>query len=482
MLLGIDLGTSSVKAVLLDQGRAVASASRGYRVDRPRPRWAESSPDDWWQATIGAVRGVVSTRHDAVSAIGLSGQMHGVVMTDAHGDASRPAILWADQRSLPALAAWHALDESSRRRLANPLVDGMAGPALRWLRDHEPATYGEAAWALQPKDWLRARLTGKVAGDHSDASATLLYDLPAGGWAMDVVEALGLRADLLPPLLESTAVAGLLTFAAADDLGLPAGVAVAAGAADMAAAALGTRLVEPGPVQLTVGTGGQVLTVLAQPAPDEQLRTHLYRAAVPDRWYAMAASKNVGQALEWVRAVFAVTWDTWYQEAFAVPPGAEGVRFLPYVTGERAPVFDPCAAGAWTGLRSDHRRGHLLRAALEGVAFALRGCLNALAGRGVCVDEVLLAGGGSTDPRWRQLLADVTGARLLQAPAVDASARGAALLAGLATGQIAMPQPATGGAVLAEPGPDHEIYAAMTDVQHDLYRRLHHPSVQPRDA
>jgi len=186
----------------------------------------------------------------------------------------------------------------------------------------------------------------------------------------------------------------------------------------------------------------------------------------------MAASKNVGQALEWVRAVFGVTWDAWYDEAFAVPPGAEGVRFLPYVTGERAPVFDPRAAGAWTGLRSDHGRGHLLRAALEGVAFALGGCLDALAARGVCVDEVLLAGGGSTDPRWRQLLADVTGARLLEAPAVDASARGAALLAGLATGQLAMPQPAIRGAVLAAPGSDQQAYAAMADAHGDLYRRL----------
>lgn len=472
MLLGIDLGTSSVKAVLLDDGAAVASASRGYRVDRPRPGWAESSPHDWWQATVGAVRDVVCGRRDAVLAIGLSGQMHGVVMTDAHGGALRPAILWADQRSLPELAAWHALDESSLRRLANPLVDGMAGPALRWLRDHEPTTYRDAAWALQPKDWLRARLTGRVAGDHSDASATLLYDLPAGGWAFDVVEALGLRADLLQPLLESTAVAGLLSPVAADDLGLPAGLAVATGAADTAAAALGNRLVEPGPVQLTVGTGGQVLTLLARPTLDERLRTHLHRAAVPDRWYAMAASKNVGQALEWVRCLFGVTWDSWYEEAFAVPPGAEGARFLPYVTGERAPVFDPYAAGAWTGLRSDHGRGHLLRAALEGVAFALRGCLDAVAALGVCVDEVLLAGGGSTDHRWRQLLADVTGARLLEAPAVDASARGAALLGGLATGQIAMPQPATAGAVLAQPGPEQEAYDAMADVHGDLYRRL----------
>lgn len=482
MLLGVDLGTSSVKAVLLDDGEQAASTSRRYRVDRPRPGWAESSPHDWWQATVAAVRGVVGARGHAVTAVGLSGQMHGLVMTDTHGRASRPAILWADQRSLPALAAWQSLDDSSRRRLANPLVDGMAGPALRWLRDHEPATYGDAAWALQPKDWLRARLTGEIAGDHSDASATLLYDLPAGVWAFDIVEALGLRADLLPPLLESTAAAGLLSPTAADDLGLPAGIVVAAGAGDTAAAALGTGLIQPGPVQLTIGTGGQVLTVLARPKPDEHLRTHLYRAAVPERWYAMAASKNAGQALEWVRAIFAVSWDTCYAEAFDVPPGAEGVRFLPYVSGERAPVLDPYAAGAWTGLSTDHRRGHLLRAALEGVAFALRGCLEALAERDACVDEVLLAGGGSTDPRWRQLLADVTGARLLEAAAVDASARGAALLGGLAAEQIAIPEPVSDCPVLAEPGADHEIYAALAGVHDDLYRRLRQSDAGPHDA
>ena len=473
MLLGIDLGTSSVKAALLDGATPVATASRSYPVQRPHVGWAESPTGDWWKATVAAVRAVTAGRRGEVDAVGLSGQMHGAVVTDARGVALRPAILWADQRSVPALAAWRALDAGSRRRLANPLVEGMTGPTLCWLRDHEPAVYEAACWAVQPKDWLRARLTGEIAGDHSDASATLLYDLPGGAWATDVVDRLALRPSLLPPLLESTAVAGEVTATASDELGIRPGTPVAAGAADTAAATLGTGLVQPGPVQLTVGTGGQVLTVLAAPVVDAGLRTHLYRAPLPGSWYAMAATKNAGQALEWVRAVLGVSWDTLYAEAFAVSPGCDGVRFLPYLTGERAPVLDPAAAGAWTGLSTVHRRGHLLRAALEGVAFSFRGCLEALGSRGVSTEEVLLAGGGSTDPRWCQLLADVTGARLVAAQAADASARGAAVLGGLASGLADVPPPAAAGPVTS-PGPDRDRYADLAGVHHELYRRLHH--------
>jgi xylulokinase len=437
LLLGVDLGTSSAKAVVIDaEGVVHGQASAGYPVQTPHPGWAESAPADWWRAAGTAVREAVGSRAAGVVSIGVVGQMHGVVLADAAGEALRPAILWADLRSEGELERWRELDEPTLDRLANPVVAGMAGPSLLWLRDHEPETYSAARWALQPKDWLRLRLTGTAASEPSDASATLLYDVPADDWAWSLIDRLGLRSELLAPLAPSGQSAGTLSAAAAGHMGLPAGLPVAVGAGDTAAAALGTGLLEPGPIQLTIGTGGQVVAPRAEPVGDPHRRIHLYRAAVPGRWYAMAATLNAGLALEWVRGVLGVDWDSVYEEAFAAPPGAAGVRFLPYLSGERTPHLDAGARGAWLGLDIGHRRSHLLRAALEGVAFSIRDCLAALeaAGAGPDHDELRLAGGGSLHPAWRQLLADVLRRPLAAVETPDASARGAALLAGVAAG------------------------------------------------
>ena len=483
MLLGLDLGTGSVKALLIsDDGSVQGEASAPYPVNSPRPAWAETDPGDWWEATVGAAREAVGGRGGDVRAVGLSGQMHGVVLSDGDGKPSRPAILWADARSGDELPAYRRLDRDLRRGLANPPAVGMAGPSLLWLRGHEPDVYESARWALQPKDWLRLRLTGTAAAEPSDASATLLYDLLANDWAYPAVEALGLRADLLAPLVSSGEVAGELTHAAADELGLRAGLPVAAGAADTAAAMLGVGLLEPGPVQLTVGTGAQIFTAKHEPEPDLRGRTHLYRAASPDLWYSMAAIQNAGLALEWARKLLGASWDDVYKEAFSVPPGAGGVLFLPYLSGERTPRFDAAARGAWTGLGLDHARGHLLRAALEGVAFALREGLEALEEAGTPAPELRLAGGGSggeAGEPWRQLLADVLGRPLQMLPdsvAPVASARGAALLAGVASGTFRSAEetlnlaPETDRTI--NPGKDKTSYDAAYKRYEQLYPRL----------
>src|SRR5829696_6325728 len=441
MLLGLDLGTSSVKALLMAEGGAVlGEGSASYAVRAPRPGWAESTPEDWWTAVLEATGAAVGRLGAEVTSLGLSGQMHGVILVGELGLPLRPAVIWADARSGAELAAYRGLDEDLGRRLANPPAVGMAGPSLLWLRDQEPDAYTSARWALQPKDWLRMRFTGEVASEPSDASATLLYDLLADDWAYAQAEIIGLRTELLAPLVPSACVAGTLEGDAAGELGLRKGLPVAAGAADTAAAMLGTGLLRPGHVQLTVGTGGQVVTPKTVPEPDPHGHTHLYRAAVPGLWYSMAAIQNAGLALEWVRKVLGASWKDVYEEAFAVPPGSGGVTFLPYLSGERTPRFDPGARGAWTGLGLDHTRGHLLRAALEGVAFALREALEALEYLGTIVPELRLAGGGtgggSGEP-WRQLLADVLGRPLWLLPdeiSSVASARGAAFLAGLASG------------------------------------------------
>ena len=443
MLLGLDLGTGSAKAVLVDEGgKILGEGSAPYAVRSPRPGWAESVPEDWWRACAAAVRAAVGKRGSGVRSMGLSGQMHGVVLSEAGGEPLRPAVLWADTRSIGEIAAYRGLDPEVLRTLANPPAVGMAGPSLLWLREGEPASYRAARWALQPKDWLRLRLTGEAAAEPSDASATLLYDLETDDWAWNVVEDLGLRAELLATITPSGAVAGMLREGAALALGLPAGIPVAAGAGDTPAAALGTGLLEEGLVQLTVGTGGQIVAPREGLVADPALRTHLFRTAHDGgagggRFYAMAAIQNAGLALEWALGVLGVSWGEAYREAFAVGPGAGGVVFLPYLTGERTPHFDPGARGAWVGLSLAHGRGHLLRAAFEGVAFALREGLEALDAAGVRAPELRLAGGGTAEEPWRRLLADVLGRPLLTLPegvASVASARGGALLAGVASG------------------------------------------------
>ncbi|GIW33587.1 xylulokinase [Meiothermus sp.] len=434
MFLGIDLGTGSCKALLLSSGGTVVSeASQAYPVNAPKPGWAESDPENWWQAVGEAARRAVKGHADKVLAVGLSGQMHGVVLVDANGSPLRPAILWADGRATQELQALEALPDRLRHRLANPPAVGMAAASLLWLKTHEEALYQKARWALQPKDWLRLWLTGEAHSEPSDASGTFLYDLLADTWAFEVMEALGLRPDLFPPLVGSAEIAGYLGPEAARHLGLPTGIPVAAGAADTAAALLGCGL-KLGEAQLTVGSGAQLTVLLAEAKVDPTLRTHLFRAALPGQWYAMAAIQNAGLALEWVRALLGLNWEQAYQEAQSVAPGCEGLTFLPYLTGERTPHLDPLARGVWAGLGRHHQRGHLMRAALEGVAFSLRDGLEAL-GEAVAPHSPLrLAGGGSTHPFWQQMLADVLGCPLQPNPIPSASGKGAAVLAARAIG------------------------------------------------
>lgn len=437
MLLGIDLGTGSAKALLLaTDGTAIGEASSSYPVHAPHPGWAESEPGDWWLAVALAVRKAVGNHADQVQAIAFSGQMHGVVLASESGQPLRPAILWADTRSARQ-NSYHSLDATILERLGNPITAGMAGSILLWLQEHEPNVYAQARWALQPKDWLRLRLTGEVATEPSDASGTLLYDVVSDNWAWDAISALNLRCDWLPKIIPSSAIAGYLTASASEHLGLKVGLRAIAGAADTAAAALGNGLLEPGLVQLTIGTGAQIITPRSQPILDPHGRTHLYRAAVPNGWYTLAAMQNAGLALEWVRAILGLSWEQVYTKAFSVPPGCEGLTFLPYLTGERTPHLDPYIRGAWVGLGLHHTQAHLMRAALEGVAFALRQGFEALEATGFKATELRLAGGGTVEMPWKQLLTDVLRIPLYATTVAAASARGAALLAGIGIGVYA---------------------------------------------
>ena len=434
-MLGIDLGTSSVKVIVLDtQGQTLSVSKADYKVMASQPGWAESDPSEWWETTVSAVQAAMKQAPNTrITAIGFSGQMHGVVPTDKEGRPTRAALLWADTRAEAELERYRTLPAFMLQRLANPLVPGMAGPLLCWLADHEASSYQAACWALQPKDWLRLCLTDAVATEPSDASATLLYDLPADHWADDVIIALGLKRDLFAPIFPSGALAGTLAARAAEALGLSPGLPVATGAADTAAAALGTGLLAPGPIQLTLGTGAQLVQLCPEPGIDPTGRTHLYRAADGINWYTMAAVQNAGLVLDWVRRVLGASWDDVYESVDAVAPGAQGLTFLPYLTRERAHHRNPHSSGAFLGMRIDHQREHLLHAALEGVAFGIRVALEALPGASKAT-TLRLAGGGSVHPAWRQMLADILGRELVTVDTLAASARGAALLAGIAGG------------------------------------------------
>lgn len=435
-LLGIDLGTSSVKAVIVDsRGKLIAEGREEYAVVSPRSGWAESDPAAWWRASVAAIRAVLAQVPQAkISAIGLSGQMHGIVPLDEQGQPTRAAILWADTRAEAELASYRALSARARQHLANPLAPGMAGPLLLWLARHEPEVYQATRYVLQPKDWLRYRLTGRFATDPSDASGTLLYDIIRDCWADDILADLGLRRDLLLAIQPAGSRAGGLSASAAAELGLLSGIPIAIGAADTAAAALGAGLLTPDAFQLTLGTGAQLIQLRAQlPQIEQKPRTHLYRAADDRNWYAMAAVQNAGLALDWVRRALAATWEELYASANACPAGSSGLIFLPYLTRERAHLPTAPAGGSFLNLRIDHTRAHLLHAALEGVAFGIRMAFEALPGASAAT-TIRLAGGGGVQPAWRQMLADILARDLALIDTPAASARGAALLGGIAAG------------------------------------------------
>jgi len=464
-------------------GRVLAQASAGYAVTSAKAGYAESEPEQWWSAVTACAREAVDAAAGAAdarpAAVGLSGQMHGLVMTARDGAALRPALLWADSRATGTLRAYRLLSPQALARLANPLAPGMTGPMLKWIAENEPRIYRDTRWALAPKDWIRARLTGEVYAEPSDASATLLYDLIGDCWDLEVVRALGLDASLLAPLLPSAgAPAGHLTAEAAAELGLPAGLPVAAGAGDTAAAALGSGIAGRDDIQLTVGTGAQVIRPLAAPVSRADAGVNLYRAATPDGWYHMGATISAGLSLNWVREAMNATWEELYAASGAGAVGAKAPGqahdpiFVPHLSGERTPYGDPALRGSWTGLSLADDRTSVLRSALEGTAFSIRDALDALLGDDR-PSRLRLAGGGTLAAGWQQLLADVLDVPLYAVDVLAASGRGAALLGAIAAGLLSFDD-ITGplaptARLVAEPDP---VMAAFHAERHARFRRI----------
>jgi xylulokinase len=441
--LGIDVGTQSCKCVALDaHGRLRGVGQYGYSVETPRPQWAEQHPEAWWQAAANAVRDAVRQAEVSparVRGIGLTGQMHGIVLLGRNLAPLRPAIIWMDRRSanLCEVVQARVPPEIVVQAAGNRLSPGFAGATLAWLREVEPDTLDRARVVVQPKDYLALRLTGEISGDPSDASATWLYDIAQRCWSEPLAAACGVSRDLLPPLFESAAVIGKLRADPAHELGLRPDIPVVAGAADQAALLLGIGMVEPGRGSITIATGGQITIVSSRPMIDPRLRLNTFCHAVPSRWYTMGAILNGGIALRWWRDTLGISgaraYDDLLAEAEQVPAGSEGLIFLPYLEGERTPHMDPNATGSFVGLTLRHSRAHMTRAVLEGVALAFRDCLLTLREVGPVPDHFLIGGGGARGALWRQIMASVLGVSLQTVEGAEHTATGAAMLAGLGT-------------------------------------------------
>jgi len=443
LFLGIDISTTGAKALLMNRaGEVVSSATTPLSLSTPRPLWSEQQPEDWWGGVAASVRRAleeakVSGRQ--VSAIGLTGQMHGLVLLDEAKHVLRPAILWNDQRSGQECEEIRA--RVGRQRLiricGNEALTGFTATKILWVRNHEPDIFGRARHVLLPKDYIRFKLTGKLAMDKADGSGTMLFDLAGRDWSSELLADLGVPPEWLPPTFEGPEVTGEVTVGAAAETGLRAGTPVVAGGGDQAAQAVGVGAVRPGIVGLTLGTSGVVFASTDSCLIEPEGRLHAFCHALPNRWHLMGVMLSAAGSLQWYRDTLApeASFDQLMAEAAEAPAGCEGLIFLPYLSGERTPYPDPLARGAWIGLTLRHKRGHLTRAVLEGVAFGLKDSFALIQDAGLGrIEQVRISGGGARSTLWKQILADVLESEFATVNTTEGAAYGAAILAGVATG------------------------------------------------
>jgi xylulokinase len=447
-LLGIDVGTGGTRALILDEsGTVIASATCDHApFASPQTGWAEQDPDDWWRACRKAVPLALERaglQSSDIVAIGLSGQMHGATLLDAAGAVVRPALIWCDQRTQAECD--ELTDRIGAARLieltSNPALTGFTLPKLLWVRRTEPDAWARVRHVLLPKDHIRYRLTGRLATDVADASGTLLFDVARRRWSAEMLAATDLDASLLPEAFEGPQVTGSLTADGAAAVGLLAGTPVVAGGGDQAAGAVGMGIVRAGAVCATIGTSGVVFAATDRPALDPSGRVHTFCHAVPGRWHVMGVTQAAGLSLRWFRDRFGSggsdgrdPYERMTDEAMAVPPGADGVLWAPYLMGERTPHLDARARAALVGLAASHTRGHVIRAILEGVAFSLQDSFTILREMQVPVEAIRLGGGGARSALWRQVQADVYGQPVQTVAAEEGAAYGAGLLAGVGAG------------------------------------------------
>lgn len=494
--LGIDIGTSGTKALAIDpEGRILADAMTSYPCYVPKPLWSEQDPEDWWQATIKSVRAVLKKarlKAAEVKAIGLSGQMHGSVFLDKNDRVIRRAILWNDQRTAAECEEMHQRVGGRDKLIAmvaNPALTGFTAPKILWLRNHEPRHFEKTRKVLLPKDEIRRRMTGEYATEVSDASGMLLLDVAARTWSRSLLSALELDIGLLARCHESEEVTGKLTPKAAGLLGLTADCVVVGGAGDCAAGAVGNGIVQRGVLSTSIGTSGVMFVHSDDVKIDPAGRVHTFCHAVRGKWHMMGVNLSAGGSLQWFRNELCKAdaaeakrkktevYDALTREAAAVPPGSDGLFFLPYLSGERTPHADPHARGCFVGLTLAHTRGHLIRAILEGVVYSMRDSLAIIEELGVPVRQIRASGGGSRSALWRQIQADVFGRQVVTINTEEGPAYGVALLAAVGAGAFKNVQEACAATirVVKQTGADRKAqryYDRAFPVYQQLYRSL----------
>ncbi len=486
--MGVDIGTGGSRALLIDaKGREIAAVTAPHEEMRmEHPLWAEQRPEDWAQAAVLAIRGVLAEAGASgsdVRGIGLSGQMHGLVILDRNHAVIRPSLIWCDQRSQPQVDFINQTIGKTKvlEHIANPVLTGFTLPKLLWVRDHEPRHYEHVRKMLLPKDYVRFCLTDEFATEVSDASGTAVFDVVGRRWSFEMMDGLGLDREILPTVYESSDVSGTISARAAELTGLAQGTPVVGGGGDQAASAVGNGIVEPGIVSCTLGTSGVVFAHTESAAYDPQGRVHTFCHAVRNKWHVMGVTQGAGLSLQWLRNQLApgVSYDALMAEAATAPAGSQGVLWLPYLMGERTPHLDPQARGGWIGLTAKHTRADLIRAVIEGVAYSQKDGLDIVEQLGVAVASVRASGGGARSPFWRQILADVFAKRVARLETQEGSAYGAALLAMVGTGQYASVPEACGATIreadsVVPRAAESSVYAKG----HQIYQALY-PALRP---
>jgi xylulokinase len=487
-VLGIDVGTGGTRAVLIDaQGRVISSATAEHApMSSPHIGWAEQSPEDWWRAACEATKACLAKSPAAareVSGIGLTGQMHGLVLLDAQDQVVRPALLWCDQRTEEECR--EITQKVGLQRLieltANPALTGFTLPKIWWVQRHEPQLWARVRSLMLPKDYIRFRLTGERATDVADASGTLMFDVVNRVWSKPILKVSRVDESLLPKVFESPEISGRVNEEGARLAGLRPGIPVVAGAGDQAAGAVGMGIVKPGAVSATIGTSGVVFAATSKPVLEPKGRIHTFCHAIPNRWHVMGVTQGAGLSLRWFRDQFGAGKDDGRDpykrladEATKTPAGADGLLWAPYLMGERTPHLDPNARGALVGITAQHTRAHVIRAILEGVAFSLRDSLTLFREIGVPIQSIRLGGGGARSALWQQIQADVYGMPVGLVEADEGAAYGAALLAAVGVGTWPSVEAAceTAVRVAKRVQPDPKSVTLM-DRQYAQYRRLY---------
>jgi xylulokinase len=443
VFLGIDISTTATKALLVDEtGAVVAVASSSHTLQTPKPLWSEQDPHEWWRAASISIRSVLEKAGvggERIGAVGLTGQMHGLVLLDAAGNVLRPAILWNDQRTQSQCDEIHRRIGKERfiQITGNVALTGFTAPKILWVKENEPEVFAKAVHVLLPKDYIRYKLTGEYAMDKADGAGTVLFDLKSRDWSHEVLDALGIDATWMPSTYEGPEFTGQVTAEAASLTGLKVGIPVAAGGGDQAAQAVGVGAVEPGVVALTVGTSGVVFATTPSALIEPQGRLHAFCHAVPNMWHFMGVMLSAAGSLQWYRDALApeMSFDDLLKEAESVSAGSDSLQFLPYLSGERTPHPDPLARGAFIGLTLRHNRAHMTRAVLEGVSFGLKDSFTLIQNAGLgAIRQVRASGGGTKGTLWRQILASVLETELVTVNTTEGAAYGAALLAGVGAG------------------------------------------------